>query len=186
MVFEFGMRASVERSLIELATPFLEELRERCRETVHLGVRDAAEVVYVSKLGTRRQPVSPSTVGGRMPLRATAVGKALLAYAPEEVCREVLSGPLKKLTARTVTAPGLLRQQLATVRERGIAYEYEESAPGIVGVAAPILLGDDNVPAAISVTGPVTRLRPHAYEGLVQATARNIAAGLLLRRSRVS
>ncbi|MBO0842624.1 MAG: helix-turn-helix domain-containing protein, partial [Nocardioides sp.] len=39
-LFELGMRASVERSLLELAMPFLQDLYERTHETVHLGVRE--------------------------------------------------------------------------------------------------------------------------------------------------
>ena len=62
------MRASVERDLLEVATPFLEELRERSHETVHLGVREGIEVVYVAKIGGHRQAGAPSRIGGRMPL----------------------------------------------------------------------------------------------------------------------
>ena len=51
LLFELGMRASAERGLIEVATPFLEDLYERTRETVHLGVRENLDVVYISKIG---------------------------------------------------------------------------------------------------------------------------------------
>ena len=72
LVFELGMRASVERTLLEVATPFLEDLYERTHETVHLGVREGHEVVYVAKMGGHRQADAPSRVGGRMPVHATA------------------------------------------------------------------------------------------------------------------
>ncbi|HQR26045.1 MAG TPA: IclR family transcriptional regulator, partial [Nocardioides sp.] len=160
LLFELGMLASLERTLLEVATPFLEDLYERTHETVHLAVREGSEVVYVAKVAGHRQVRSPSRIGGRMPLHSTALGKALLAHAGESVRVPVLSGSLERLTPRTITAPGRLRQQLDAVVETGVAYEYEESAPGIVCVAAPILDSDDRPVAAVSVAGPVTRFRP--------------------------
>ena len=90
LVFELGMRASVERSLLEVALPFLEDLYERTHETVHLGVREGDEVLYIAKVGGHQQAKSPSRIGGRMPLHATAIGKVLLAHAPDSVRDRVL------------------------------------------------------------------------------------------------
>lgn len=184
-LFELGMLASVERTLLEVATPFLEDLYERTHETVHLGVREGHEVVYVAKIAGHRQATSPSRVGGRMPLHATAVGKALLAHAPEEVRIAVLTGPLDRRTPRTLTAPGRLRQQLDRAVEEGVAYEYEEGAPGLVCVAAPVLDAEDRPVAAVSIAGPVTRFRPESHAASVRAAAAGIAA-TLARRAQVA
>src|SRR5690349_1097392 len=127
-LFELGMRASVERGLIEVAVPFMEDLYERTHETVHLGVREGTEVVYVTKIGGHRQASSPSRIGGRMPLHCTAIGKALLAHAPDELRSEVLAGPLARRTPRTITAPGLLANQLDAIVEAGVSFEFEEAA----------------------------------------------------------
>lgn len=183
-LFELGMLASVERTLLEVATPFLEDLYERTHETIHLGVREGAEVVYVAKVAGHRQVRSPSRIGGRMPLHSTALGKALLAHAGEPARVAVLSGPLARLTPRTLTAPGRLRQQLDAVVETGVAYEYEESARGIVCVAAPVLDRDDRPVAAVSVAGPVTRFRPAQHAASVRAAAAGISA-TLARRARL-
>lgn len=180
-LFELGMLASLERTLLEVATPFLEDLYERTHETVHLGVREGAEVVYVAKVAGHRQVRSPTRIGGRMPVHSTALGKALLAHAGEEVRVAVLSGPLQRLTARTITAPGRLRQQLDRVVESGVAFEFEESAPGIVCVAAPILDRDDRPVAAVSVAGSVTRFQPTGHAATVRAAAAGISATLARR-----
>ncbi|MGW4772482.1 IclR family transcriptional regulator [Nocardia sp. NPDC004278] len=180
-LFELGMRASVERGLIEVATPFLEDLYERTHELVHLGLLESHEVVYVAKIGGHRQVRSPSRLGGRMPLHATAIGKALLAHAPAEVRQAVLAEPLPRLAPRTITARGTLRKQLDNVVESGIAFEFEESAVGIVCVAAPVLDPDERVLAAVSVTGPVTRFRPQQHAASVRAAADGIAATLARR-----
>lgn len=182
-LFELGMRASVERTLLEVATPFLEDLYERTHETVHLGVREGSAVIYVAKFGGHRQVASPSRIGGRMPVHATAIGKALLAWAPEEDRIAVLSGPLERFTPRTVTAPGRLRQQLDRVKETGVAFEYEEGRPGLVCVAAPVLDADDRPVAAISVAGAVTRFRPADHVASVHAAAAGIGATLARRQA---
>ncbi|HEX5967768.1 MAG TPA: IclR family transcriptional regulator [Intrasporangium sp.] len=183
LVFELGMRASVERRLLEVATPFMEDLRERTRETVHLGVLEGQEVVYVAKIGGHGQATSPSRIGGRMPLYCTAIGKSLLAHSPPQLLSDVVSSGLTRRTPRTITAPGLLRRQLGRVRDEGVAYEYEESAVGIVCVAAPVLDAHDRPLAAISVTGPVTRFQPEKHAGAVRAAAAGVAATLARRAS---
>ncbi|MFF0816856.1 IclR family transcriptional regulator [Rhodococcus sp. NPDC003318] len=180
-LFELGMRASVERGLIEVATPFMEDLYERTHETVHLGVPEGTEVVYVAKIGGHRQASSPSRIGGRMPLHCTAIGKALLAHTSDELRAQVLTGPLQRRTPRTVTAPGLLARQLDSIVESGVSFEYEEAAIGIVCVAAPVLDADDRPVAAVSATGPVTRFRPESHATQVRAAAAGISATLARR-----
>ncbi|MCK0440875.1 IclR family transcriptional regulator [Gordonia alkaliphila] len=183
-LFELGMRASVERGLLEIAMPFLQDLYERTRETVHLGVLDGDEVMYVAKIGGHRQASAPSRTGGRMPLHCTGIGKALLAHTDAQTQRRVLSAPLVRRTPRTIVAPGLLSQQLDAARETGVTFEYEESALGIACVAAPILdVGDNSLIAAISATGPVHRYRPEQHVAAVRAAAGGIAATLHRRRA---
>lgn len=177
-LFELGMRASVERGLVDVATPFMEDLYELTHETVHLGVREASEVMYVAKIGGHRQAAAPSRVGGRLPLHCTAIGKILLAYAPAEFVDSYLAGTLQRRTPRTLIAPGLLRQQLEQIRATGVAYEYEESAVGIVCVAAPILDVEHGVTAAVSVTGPVTRFDPRRHANAVRAAAAGVQTTL--------
>lgn len=181
-LFELGMRAATERTLLEVAMPFLQDLYERTHETVHLGVQDGTDVVYVAKIGGHRQARSPSRTGGRMPMHCTAIGKVLLAYAADEVRDAVLSGDLERRTPRTVVAPGLLRRQLSKVVETGIAHEREESTTGLLCIAAPVLEPTGRTAlAAISVTGPVGRLRPESHETALRAAATALASTLARR-----
>lgn len=177
-LFELGMRASVERGLVDVATPFMEDLYELTHETVHLGVREESDVMYVAKIGGHRQAAAPSRVGGRLPLHCTAIGKVLLAHAPPELVDAYLSSQLERRTRRTVVLPGLLRQQLERIRDTGLAYEFEESAVGIVCAAAPILDIEHGVSAAISVAGPVTRYDPTRHVNAVRAAAAGIQTTL--------
>ncbi|MFC9549995.1 IclR family transcriptional regulator [Rhodococcus sp. NPDC056960] len=182
-LFELGMRASVERSLLEVAIPFMEDLYVRTHETVHLGVLDGTEVVYLSKIGGHRQASAPSRIGGRMPVHCTAIGKVLVAHADSALQEQVLAAPLPRYTPRTVILPGSLRTQLDRIAAEGVAYEYEESATGIVCVAAPVRDGE-TVVAAISVTGPSHRFRPEAHTSSVRTAAEGIGV-TLARRSRL-
>jgi DNA-binding IclR family transcriptional regulator len=182
LVFELGMLASLERDLLAVAGPFLQELRAALGETVHLGVRDGTDVLYVAKFAGRRQVSAPSRPGGRLALHCTAVGKALLAHAGAGVLEAVCANGLEPRTPRSITAPGLLARQLEQVRATGVAFEHEESRTGLVCVASPILAEDGEVVAAVSVAGPVHRFRPNAHADQVRATARAIAAALAAAR----
>lgn len=183
-LFELGLRASAERSLLELAMPFLQDLYERTHETVHLGVAEGREVVYVAKIGGHRQVAAPSRTGGRMPMHCTAIGKVLLAHADPATQHAVLTGPLERRTPHTVVAPGMLRRQLDAVLEQGVAFEQEESTVGLRCVAAPVLdVSGRAALAAISVTGPVGRFRPEQHVAAVRAAATGLAS-VLLRTAR--
>jgi DNA-binding IclR family transcriptional regulator len=181
LMFELGMRASVERDLLEVATPYLQELRSVTNETVHLGVREGTEVVYVAKIAGHHQAKAPSRTGGRLGLHCTAVGKALLAHAPPEVVETIIARGLERRAPRTLTAPGLLVAQLEQVRATGVAYEFEESTVGLVCVGAPVFGPEGEVVAAVSVAGPITRFSPRAHAVRVRTTAQSISATLARR-----
>lgn len=177
-LFELGMRASRERTIMEVATPYLQDLYERTHETVHLGVRAGREVVYVAKIGGHKQARSPSRAGGRMPMHCTAIGKVLLAWADDAVRQQVVAGPLERRTAHTVVARGTLLRQLSRVVESGVAYEREESTAGLLCVAAPVFDGAHRVIAAISVSGPVGRFRPEGQADAVRVAASALGTAL--------
>ncbi|MCJ0904308.1 IclR family transcriptional regulator [Rhodococcus sp. ARC_M6] len=183
-LFELGMLASLERSLLEMAMPFLQDLYERTHETVHLGVRDGHDVVYIAKIGGHRQANSPSRTGGRIPLYCTAIGKALLAFSDPEFRRDVLSTPMTRRTPHTIVAPGILNNQLNRIAEIGVAFEREESAPGIACVAAPVFGPGDKLVAAISVTGPTSRFRPESQVAAVRTAAEGLRS-TMARRERL-
>ena len=181
-LFELGMRASVERSLLELAMPFLQDLYERTHETVHLGVRDGTEVVYVAKIGGHRQATRPSRTGGRMPLHCTALGKVLLAHAEPDL-RERAGGPAGAAHPAHDRGRRPPRRQLDEMLETGVAFEHEESTVGITCVAAPVLVGGTAAVAAVSVTGPITRLPPEHHVAAVRAAATGLASTVARRRA---
>ncbi len=145
--------------LRELAAPFLEELAEKSGEIVHLSVLDRGEIVYLDKRG-RSQPLTVSTmIGGRSPAHASAMGKALLAGLPADQAQRMLKERrLIRFTPTTIIDHRRLARELKAIRRQGYALDNEETFPGIRCVAAPLIDGDGQVRAAISVTAPSQRM----------------------------
>ncbi|MEU6641570.1 IclR family transcriptional regulator [Saccharomonospora sp. NPDC046836] len=158
-LFEIGQLAVRQRDLVDAARPYLADLREATRNTVHLAVLEGIEVVYLDILRGPDAPTLPSRVGGRFPAHATAVGKAILAFSQESVVDTVIEAGLPRVSQRTVTAPGILRRQLAKIRDDGLAYDREESGIGVVCTASPLRGADGVARAAISLSGWTNRMR---------------------------
>lgn len=145
--------------LVRAARPILDDLAERTRETVNLGVLSGGSVVYVDQVTGTRSIVSVSWVGQRTPLHCTSNGKVLLAFSSDAERDRLLRAPLTRLTPRTVTDVRKLRAQLSEIRARGYAQTLEELEEGLNAVAAPVRgMGGDLV-GALSVSGPAFRIR---------------------------
>jgi IclR family transcriptional regulator, acetate operon repressor len=149
-LFELGEHVPRRTRLREASLPFLQDLFEVSHETVHLGLLDGAEVVYVERIRGHRQNRVASRVGGRQPAYCTGVGKALLAFNPA-TAEEVLTRPLPMRTRHTFTDPRLLSAELERIRASQLAFDREEHTLGITCVAAPIVVRDVAV-AAVSIT----------------------------------
>jgi DNA-binding IclR family transcriptional regulator len=148
--------------LVRTAHPILEELAERTRETVNLGVLSGDAVVYVDQVTGTRSIVAVSWVGRRTPSHCTSNGKVLLAYLDDAELDRQLSRPLERATERSVIDPEVLREQLRQVVSRGYAQTLEELEEGLNAVAAPVRQADGKVIAALSVSGPAFRM--HAID----------------------
>ncbi|MEW2499675.1 IclR family transcriptional regulator [Amycolatopsis sp. NPDC047767] len=170
-LFEIGQLAIRRRGLVEAARPSLADLREATRNTVHLAMLEGTEVVYLDVLRGPDAPDVPSRIGGRFPAHATGVGKAILAFSPEPSVAQVIDAGLPRISRRTITAPGLLRRQLARVRAEGVAFEREESGVGVVCAASPLLDAAGTAVAAISITGWATRMRTERVAPAVRTVA---------------
>jgi DNA-binding IclR family transcriptional regulator len=170
-IWDVGLLAPVQTGLRETASPFLHDVYAATLATVHLAVRDRHEVLYVERLSGRASVPIVSTVGSRLPLHCTGVGKVLLAFAPESVQRQVLHSRLRRVTRHTVTAPGLLAEQLRRVRAEGYATTVEEMSLGACSVAVPIRQ-DDEVVASVGIVVPsLRRDRPRLVSALQVAAS---------------
>jgi DNA-binding IclR family transcriptional regulator len=176
-LFELGAIVPPRRDLRDAARPFMQDLFEATRETVHLAARDGLDVVYVEKIHGRDPREMPSQVGGALPLTCTGVGKALLASGGEELLAEVLSRPLRALTAYSVRDPDRLRIEIEQTQVSGLAYEEQESTIGMGCIAAPVLV-DGTAVAALSVSVPIARFRPARLAPALRAATFGVARAL--------
>ncbi|MCF6422275.1 MULTISPECIES: IclR family transcriptional regulator [Amycolatopsis] len=177
-LFEIGQLAGRERGLVDAARPYLADLREATRNTVHLAVLEGTEVVYLDIVRGPDAPALPSRIGGRFPAHATAVGKAILAHSPASVLDTVLAAGLTRVGPRTITAPGLLRRQLTRIRDEGVAYEREESGVGVTCAASPVLGATGRARAAISISGWSNRVRVERVSPAVRTAALALSRAL--------
>jgi IclR family acetate operon transcriptional repressor len=121
-------------------------------------------------------------VGTRRSLHVTALGKALAAFLPAELRDSILSTiTFQPATSRTILNLLQFRQELEKIRRQGYAVDDEEAVQGARCVSAPILNSDSEPIAAVSVSGPVTRVSPNqvvALAGAVTSAARAISAAM--------
>jgi DNA-binding IclR family transcriptional regulator len=181
-----GLVSAAEQRLAALraaALPHMTELASACGETAHLTILDGPEVVFIEQVlgqGTIRVEVK---VGSRMDAHVTAAGKALLAWQPAGYLEALFTAGLRRFTAHTLTEPEELRRDLAGVRERGWASEFEEHELGAGCVAAPIMPPSGTPLASLSVSGPTSRLRREEFALLgerIRKAADRVAGSLPL------
>lgn len=114
-------------------------------------------------------------VGYRNDLYHTAVGKAMLACKSEEELDEYFSSvTLESLTEHTVTDEAALREELAEVRERELAFNNGESISGLAGVGAPIRTQDGSMYGALSIIGPTSRMNGDRFEEVADMIRRAV------------
>ncbi len=159
--FEVGQLAIKHLDVVRVARPLIRSLHEQTGETVHLAVLDATtlEAICVDRIESHHAVRLSAEVGRRFPLHAGACPKVLLAFLPQAQRDAILVRGLPAFTGRTVTDPIELRSELAHIRKSGYAIADEDLDVGAAAVAAPIRDWSGQVVAAISVAGPITRVR---------------------------
>jgi DNA-binding IclR family transcriptional regulator len=165
-----------------IARPFVDELVAKSHCTVHLGVVNGDEIIYLIRADSDRPYVMPSRVGLAIPMHCTGIGKVVLASgADDELERFVVRAGLPARTEHTITSLAGLYAEIADVRRLGYAVDREENVPGLGCVAAPIRDHTGTVKYGVSIT---TLLIEHTLEqieamsGLAVETADKISAAL--------
>ncbi len=156
---ELGFAAREAFLLAERAQPFLEELSAEINENVNLAVLDGHEVVYIQQVTSSRALSMFTRLGARAPLHCTGVGKVYLADMPPGKARDLAElGGWIGYTPSTITNWDDMQQELVIISEQGYAIDHEEREEGVVCVACAVRDFSAEVVAAISVSGPSTRM----------------------------
>jgi IclR family transcriptional regulator, acetate operon repressor len=153
---------------LELVQPMIEQLAERCGESVSISTRHANTVLVVLRSATHTGLRFEHPAGGTIEIHASGMGKVLLAHSPDTLSKAVSRlGALQRFTPTTITDPAALISELEAVRVDGYATNNEERHAGVTGLAAPI--PQQPVTYAIGIQGPTIRLTPERIQQLVPA-----------------
>jgi DNA-binding IclR family transcriptional regulator len=144
--------------IVRYARPICERLSDETEETVTVTSIEDNEAVIIHQSISTTSMMAVDWSGWHTPLHASAAGKVLLAYMPEEQRRHVLRKPLETLTEHTVTDLAILKDQLQEIHATGYGSTIEELEVGINAVGAPIWDSNGAAIAAVAVSGPVFRL----------------------------
>jgi IclR family transcriptional regulator, KDG regulon repressor len=177
-----GRKAEQQRDVRRTARPSLEKLAQETAETVSLTTVIENAVVQLDHVDSPSMLKVTWDSGRRFPIHASASGKVFLAYLPETEREQILKSiDLHPFTKRTIVDIKKSRTELNGIRERGYAIDDAEREEGVRCVAAPIFNSTGSVIAAVSVSGPSTRVSLSSLEGLankVMKTACTISAAL--------
>lgn len=158
--FEVGHAALCSMDIRTTARPFLQELVDRCNETTNLAILDQDEVVYIDQIESLNMIKIFARVGSRGPAHCTGAGKALLAQLSDREIDRFLQSkmPLAPYTPFTIQEPAKLKEELARIRKKGYSVDNGELEDGVRCIAVPVWDFESKSIAAISVSGPDTRL----------------------------
>jgi DNA-binding IclR family transcriptional regulator len=155
-LWEVGTVVPQATKLRDVARPFMHDLHKATHESVSLVVVDGLEALRLEEIPASTDvSTTTSRRAGRLPLHATAAGKALLAFAPDDLVASIVERGLRRYTERTVVLPAQLMRNLAHIRSTGVAIAQEEMTPGSLSVASPVLDPRGVAAAALSIAiGP--------------------------------
>lgn len=137
--------------------PYMERVSNFGNESVYLAVPSDSEVVYLNANYPAGITPGRSIVGVKAPMYCTGVGKAILAYLPQEILDQVAANGFEKYTSNTITDIVSLKEELSLIRERGYAIDNMEHEYGIKCVAVPIKNIRGEIVGAFSISGPSLR-----------------------------
>jgi DNA-binding IclR family transcriptional regulator len=180
-LIKIGTRALASFDLHTDARVYLQELMSKVEETVFMAVLSNIELVYIAKVDSNRSIKTSAEIGSRKPLYCTGLGKAFLAFLPEEkqeICFQQTSW--ERLTPKTIVSPEEMKQQLAHFNTLGYAIDDEESEDGLYCYAAPVFGVTGEVVAAISTAGPKERITRNSEKVITELlnTSRRISENL--------
>ena len=165
-----------------VALPVMRHLTHQTGLTCHLAVLDGPEAVYIEKVEPEGFIRMDTWVGRRMRVHATSVGKAIVAYIPQDRLEEILrKSGMEKRTPKTITTMPRLLKELEKVRAQGYAVDDEENNLGARCVGAPIFDERGSIEASLGLSGTTQQVSPQTMPRILEAlkdAARHISMGM--------
>lgn len=175
-LFTIGNSIIERTGLKEIARPYIEALASETKETINLSMHSGNNIVYVDKIESDSAIKVGIKTGTALPMYCTGMGKAILAYLPEETQNEIMNNiSFQMRTEKTLPNREALIDQLKLVTKNGYAKDGEEFVDGLISFAAPIFDYRNNPFAALSISMPKLRYNEgenrEYYVSLVKKTA---------------
>jgi DNA-binding IclR family transcriptional regulator len=155
-ILRVAERSMLQRSVVELAGPSLDALAQASGETINLGVPARSGVEHLAQVDSRHFLGAGQWLGRSVDYHCTANGKLFLAFGRARLPTRALP----RLTPKTIVDPARLEAEVETVRREGFAIAIDELELGLAAIAAPVRGSGGEVIAALSVSGPTTRMGP--------------------------
>ena len=155
-VMALGVQALTSDNLRLKARPLLKSLAAETGETATLEIPVENTMLILDEISGGHRIAAGGNVGTRWAMHATSTGKALIAFSEDGMAR--LGERLTPLTARTITDPAALEEQLSEIRRRGFAESVDELEDGFTGVGTIVRGNSGEILAAMSICGPTQRM----------------------------
>ncbi|WP_438267461.1 IclR family transcriptional regulator [Haladaptatus halobius] len=156
---EYGGYARKNMRVYRVARPIVENLAAETGEHSNLGIEEHGRAVFLYKAEGEDAVTIDTHPGMRVPLHTTAMGKAIMAHRPRTEVEEIINKHgLTKVNENTITDRETLFEEFETIREQGYAIDNGERVERMRCVAVPIIGEEENVIAAVSVSGPMNRM----------------------------
>jgi len=166
----------------EVALPIMRNLMEKTNLTCHLAILDGPEAVYIEKVEPQGFIRMDTWVGRRMRVHATSVGKALVAYIPQQQLEKIIvERPMEKRTPKTITTLPRLLKELERVRTLGYAVDDEENNLGARCLGAPVFNQQGGIEASLGLSGTINQVNSQTMPRIVETlkdAARHLAMQL--------
>lgn len=162
---ELGEQARSRMKVYHLARPEVDELATKTGNHSNVMIEEHGRGVFLYKAKGENAVRLDTHAGMRVYLQTTALGKSILAFRPLDEVETILDRHgLPQITENSITSRDQLLKELDQIRERGYAIDDEERVQGMRCVAAPITTSEGKAVAAISVSGPKSRLQGEYLE----------------------
>lgn len=167
--FRIGNSFLRKANIIEQSRPVMQQLMRDTKETSNLGMVDDSDVIFLSQVETHEPIRAFHRPGSKGAIYASGIGKILFAYLDDEAARRMLSRTqIQQFTDKTMTDIDALIAHKSEMREAGYSYDNEERTLGMRCIAAPIFNLYGEAVAAISVSGPTSRITENDVEELAR------------------
>ncbi|MFG2592309.1 IclR family transcriptional regulator [Streptomyces sp. NPDC048438] len=172
-VLELSRLARRGYGMSEIAVPVMGRLCAEVGETVLLTRRAGGAAICVERCEAEHPVRISYERGSVLPANAGASALALLAWLPEQQCRDLLAAQrLERFTARTITDIDALVDRLVQIRKVGHCVSRGELDSDILGIAAPVHGSSGDVVAAVSVAALEHRVPDRRLDEVVAAVRR--------------